>query len=222
MLSPALAEPQSGLVSQAPLFQAGKYRILALVFDDYETLDLHGPIEMLGHMPNAEIKLVAAKDVVRSYQGPRVVADCLTNALYECDLFIIPGGLGTRTLVNDAALINWMERQVALSQSVFTICTGTALIAKTKVMNGLKATTNKMAYPWVTSLNEHIVWQPKARWVDDGKFLTSSGVSAGTDAALYWVAKLHGDKEARRIQRLTEYQWINDANNDPYAAHFDL
>lgn len=205
------------LVTETP-FTQGKYRILALVFDDYETLDLHGPVEMLGHMPNTEIKLVAAKEIVRSYQGPRVLADCLTSNTYDCDLLLIPGGLGTRDLVSDISLRQWLNLQTARSQNVFTVCTGTALLAMTSVLNDRKATTNKMAYQWVTSLNAKPNWQPNARWVFDGKFLTSSGVSAGTDAALFWVKHLHGEKEAKRIQTLTEYQWNDDPNNDPYAV----
>ncbi|WP_139326926.1 DJ-1/PfpI family protein [Shewanella sp. UCD-KL21] len=194
------------------------YRIIALVFDDYETLDLHGPIEMLGHMPHAEIKLVAASAIVKSYQGPRVVADGSLDNTYPCELLLIPGGIGTRKLVNDAQLLRWLSQQVTVSQKVFSICTGAALLAKTSVLNGYKATTNKMAYQWVTSLNAQVLWQPKARWVDDGPFLTSSGVSAGTDAALYWVKQCHGIDEAKRIQTLTEYHWIEDADNDIYAT----
>ncbi|GIU25440.1 dimethyladenosine transferase [Shewanella schlegeliana] len=220
MLAAGVIAPrtQAKSTTDSSPFQAGKYRILALVFDDYETLDLHGPVEMLGHMPNAEIKLVAAKEIVKSYQGPRVVADCLTADTYECDLLLIPGGLGTRTLVSDTALRQWLIKQVARSQNVFTVCTGTALLAMTSVLNGRKATTNKMAFEWVTSLNDNPQWQPKARWVYDGKFLTSSGVSAGTDAALFWVKHLHGEQEARRIETLTEYSWNQDASNDPYAV----
>ncbi|MFT5789294.1 MAG: putative intracellular protease/amidase [Shewanella sp.] len=199
------------------LFQKKRYRVLALVFDDYETLDLHGPIEMLGHMPNVEIKLVGPTEFIRSYQGPRLVVDALMDSHYDCDLLLIPGGLGTRTLVNDEQVIQWLSTQLERSKKVFSICTGSALLAKTTKLDGIKATTNKMAFQWVTSLGEKVHWQPKARWVDDGKFLTSSGVSAGTDAALYWVKQLHGEAEARRIETLTEYHWIDDSENDPYA-----
>ncbi|ABV89392.1 DJ-1/PfpI family protein [Shewanella pealeana] len=219
IIAPTLQAKTSSPLSAAKTpFTTGKYRVLALVFDDYETLDLHGPIEMLGHMPNTEIKLVAAKEIVSSYQGPRVLADCLTEQTYDCDLLLIPGGLGTRTLVNDTELRQWLIAQIARSQNVFTICTGTALLAMTSVLNDRKATTNKMAYEWVTSLNDNPQWQPKARWVFDGKFLTSSGVSAGTDAALFWIKQLHGDQEAKRIQILTEYDWNDNPHNDPYAV----
>ncbi|MCL1095410.1 DJ-1/PfpI family protein [Shewanella kaireitica] len=199
-------------------FQSSRYRVLALVFDDYETLDLHGPVEMLGHMPNVDIKLVASTEFVKSYQGPRVVADLLMDRTYDCDLLLIPGGLGTRTLVDDELMLRWLTAQIERSEKVFSICTGSALLAKTAKLNGVKATTNKMAYQWVTSLAESVDWQPKARWVDDGKYLTSSGVSAGTDAALYWVKMLHGEVEARRIETLTEYHWLDDSSNDPYAV----
>ncbi|MCL1138250.1 DJ-1/PfpI family protein [Shewanella pneumatophori] len=218
-IAPAVqaAVSTSSLTTNAP-FTEGKYRVLALVFDDYETLDLHGPVEMLGHMPNSEIKLVAMTEIVKSYQGPRVVADCLTTETYDCDLLLIPGGIGTRSLVNDTKLRQWLVAQIARSQNVFTVCTGTALLAMTSVLNGRKATTNKMAFQWVSSLNDNVPWQAKARWVLDGKFLTSSGVSAGTDAALFWVKHLHGELEAKRIQTLTEYDWNDDPLNDPYAV----
>lgn len=200
------------------LFKKNHYRVLALVFDDYETLNLHGPIEMLGHMPDVEIKLVGPTELVRSYQGPRVVTDALTDRTHDCDLLIIPGGLGTRALVDDERMIQWLTAQIASSIKVFSVCTGSALLAKTSSLDEVKATTNKMAFKWVTSLGDKVHWQPKARWVDDGKFLTSSGVSAGTDAALYWVKQLHGEVEARRIETLTEYQWVDDSKDDPYAA----
>ena len=201
-----------------PLFQKGSYRILAFVFDDYETLDLHGPIEMLGHMPRAELRIVGKSDVIRSYQDTQLLTDNLITQTYDCDLFIIPGGIGTRQLIHDITLSNWLTAQVLRSKQVFTICTGSALLAMTSLLNHHKATTNKMAFQWVTSLNKDVFWQPKARWVLDNKFLTASGVSAGIDAALFWVSQLHGEDEAQRIAHLAEYQWSTDSTEDPFAV----
>ncbi|WP_394147992.1 DJ-1/PfpI family protein [Shewanella atlantica] len=203
------------------LFAATKekpFQILALVFDDYETLDLHGPVEMLGHMKNVQIKLVGDKSIIRSYQGPKVVTDISTLKVTPCDLFIVPGGLGTRKLVEDEELMLWLRKQAEVSGKVFSICTGSALLAKAGILNGVSATTNKMAYQWVTGLAGQVNWQPSARWVDDGKYLTSSGVSAGTDAALFYIKQLRGESEARRIETLTEYHWNSDAKNDPFAV----
>ncbi|QYJ93663.1 DJ-1/PfpI family protein [Shewanella spartinae] len=202
----------SGGQAQAPL------KVLALVFDDYETLDLHGPLEMLGHLPSVEIILIGPQSIVRSYQGPRVVADRLLDEVVECDLLLVPGGMGTRKLVDDTRLLDWLRRQAKVSNKVFSVCTGAALLAKADLLDGVSATTNKMAYAWVTGLNDKVIWQPSARWVDDGRFLTSSGVSAGIDAALFYIAQTYGEAQARKIETLTEYQWNSDADKDPYAV----
>ena len=212
-MATAMVSPQLFAVTKDKPLQ-----ILALVFDDYETLDLHGPVEMLGHMKNVQIKLVGDKSIIRSYQGPKVVTDVSMDSVTPCDLFIVPGGLGTRKLVEDEELMAWLRKQVSVSGKVFSICTGSALLAKAGILDGVNATTNKMAYQWVTGLAGQVNWQPSARWVDDGKYLTSSGVSAGTDAALFYVCQLRGKVEARRIERLTEYHWNDDAKNDPYAV----
>ena len=205
------------IANEVKPFSESKFKILALVFDDYETLDLHGPIEMLGHMKDVEIKLIGATDIVPSYQGPRVLTN-LPLVITECDLLIIPGGLGTRKEIDNVILLDWLKSQTEVSTKVFSICTGSVLLAKAGILDGLNATTNKMAYRWVTSISNKVKWHSKSRWVDDGKFLTSSGVSAGTDAALYFISQLRGLDEANRIERLAENSWNSDRLNDPYSV----
>lgn len=207
----------SFVANEVKPFSNNKFRILALVFNDYETLDLHGPIEMLGHTNNSEIKLIGATDIVRSYQGTRVLTD-LPLIVTECDLLIIPGGLGTRKELDSVILLDWLKRQTEVSTKVFSICTGSVLLAKAGILDGLKATINKLAYNWVTSVSDKVKWQAKARWVDDGKFLTSSGVSAGIDASLFFISQQFGLNEAERIERLAEYSWSSCSTNDPYSV----
>ncbi|MDO6496669.1 DJ-1/PfpI family protein [Photobacterium sanguinicancri] len=191
--------------------------IVALVFDGYETLDLHGPIEMLGHAPNTEIIIVSEKEMAKSSQGTMLFCNSQIDSTIPCQLFMTVGGMGTRTEISNAKLINWIQAQAAVSEKVFSICTGSALLAKSGVLDGISATTNKLAYQWVTSLNPQVLWQAKARWVNDAKFLTSSGVSAGIDASLAYIAETFGYDEAKRIEAITEYQWNDDADNDPYT-----
>ncbi|MBY6186768.1 DJ-1/PfpI family protein [Marinobacter hydrocarbonoclasticus] len=206
--------------SFSPLTQARnpQFTIIGLVFDDYETLDLHGPVEMLGHVPNASIKLAGKRQLARSYQGPSVLCDLDLTRTYPCDLFLIPGGLATRTLVNDPELIDWITRQAAVSKRVFSVCTGAALLAKTGLLDGHKATGNKMAFDWIRSVGPNVEWIGKARWQESGKYLTASGVSAGTDAALQLIETVHGKDVADRIQTLAEYDRNRDPGNDPYAV----
>jgi len=97
------------------------------------------------------------------------------------------------------------------------VCTGSALLARTGVMDGRPATSNKVAWDWVVKQGPRVRWQRKARWVDDGDLVTSSGVSAGIDMALSVVARLHGTDMARQAARFMEYVWHESAEDDPFA-----
>ncbi|MBY5921578.1 DJ-1/PfpI family protein [Ferrimonas balearica] len=202
---------------QAGKVTPGHYRIGALVFDDYETLDLQGPVEMLGHVADVEIQLIGLGSVARSFQGPRVVVDRPLEQLEPLDLFLVPGGLGTRSLVQQPQLIELIRRQALMSERVLSVCTGAALLAKAGLLDGKRATTNKAAFSWVASLAPEADWQGRARWVQDGNLTSSSGVSAGTDAALALIAELRGEAVARQIAEIAEYPWNPDPDNDPFA-----
>ena len=91
-------------------------------------------------------------------------------------------------------------------------------MAKAGLLDGKRATTNKRAFDWVASQGPNVDWQRKARWVEDGKFITSSGVSAGTDMALALIARLCGIDRAREVAQWAEYVWNEDANDDPFAV----
>jgi transcriptional regulator GlxA family with amidase domain len=85
------------------------------------------------------------------------------------------------------------------------------------VLDGLQATTNKRAFAWASSQSDKVRWKKEARWVEDGKFFTSSGVSAGMDMALALIARLLGRENAEQIAVWTEYEWHSDAAWDPFA-----
>eukprot|EP01023_Acetabularia_acetabulum_P034111 TRINITY_DN32023_c0_g1_i1.p1 TRINITY_DN32023_c0_g1~~TRINITY_DN32023_c0_g1_i1.p1 ORF type:complete len:199 (-),score=2.53 TRINITY_DN32023_c0_g1_i1:69-665(-) len=123
-----------------------------------------------------------------------------------------------KTLDNDY-IIDWIKRQSEVSKKVFSICTGAALLAKANLLEGIKATTNKQAICYI--INNHpeckADWVGHARWVDSGKYLTSSGVSAGTDASLFLIKQLRGIDEVNRILTKTEYTWDSNSDDDPFA-----
>ena len=154
---------------------------------------------------------------VKSGEGPSTVADYSFETLPPVDILLIPGGMGTRKSVDDAALIDLIKRASEGADMTTTVCTGTALLARTGLINHRPATTNKMAWEWVKSQGPEVDWKRVARWVDDGNIVTSSGVSAGTDMALGVVARLHGRETAERAARVMEYIWNDDPDNDPFA-----
>ena len=117
-------------------------------------------------------------------------------------------------------ITNFIEQLRFFSEKasyVLTVCTGSALLAKTNLLNGKKATSNKRAFDWARSNGAEVNWVKKARWVQDGKFYTSSGVSAGIDMTLGFVRDMHGLENSRAIASVMEYIWNSDMDNDPFA-----
>ena len=92
------------------------------------------------------------------------------------------------------------------------------LLAKSGVLDGKQATSNKRAFTWASSQSDNVDWDKKARWKVDGKYYTSSGVSAGMDMTLGFIADRHGIDFARKVAKEIEYNWIEDRDNDSFIA----
>lgn len=194
-------------------------RLGALLFPGWEMLDTCGPLEMFGNLPGAiEVVTVAQQaGPVPSAQGPAVVAAHGFDDCPPLDLLLIPGGIGTRTEVDNAALLDWLRARVPQAEVTMTVCTGTALPARAGLLDGRRATTNKAFFHWVAEQGPRVQWVKAARWVEDWPFVTASGVSAGIDMALAVVAHLFGAQFADKLAEATEYDWHRDANWDPFA-----
>ena len=201
-----------------------KLKVGVVLFHEFELLDVYGPLEMLGLLPDHfSIDMLAASgDPVKSAQGPRSVIDHQFSENRQYDVLLIPGGRGTRNAVNDVALIEWIKKQATAARYVTSVCTGSALLARTGLLDGRRATTNKLAFSWVKTQGEKVEWITQARWVEDGKFFTSSGVSAGIDMTLGFIAHLLGKQQAQQVADWSEYDWHSDANWDPFAKLNDL
>jgi transcriptional regulator GlxA family with amidase domain len=132
-------------------------------------------------------------------------------------VLLIPGGRGTRKLVDDAGFIEKLALAADRAAYALAVCTGSALLSRTGLLNGRQATSNKRAFDWVCSVNESVSWVKQARWVVDGHFYTSSGVSAGMDMTLGFISDLHGDNVAHEVADGIEYIWNADKNSDPFA-----
>ena len=195
-----------------------------VLFPNFELLDVFGPLEMFGNLPGVvEITIIAErKGPVRSAQGPQVMADHGFDDCPPLDLLLVPGGMGTRTEVDNRVLIDWLRARTADVEMAMTVCSGTALLARAGVLDGRRATTNKMFFAEVTEQGPKVQWVKEARWVEDGKFATSSGVSAGTDMALAVIKRLLGPEVSENLAVATEYDWHRDAGWDPFAKMYGL
>lgn len=190
-----------------------------VLFPGFETLDVFGPVEMFGNLTGMLNVTTVAREAgpVPSAQGVRVIAD---HGIADCpplDLVMVPGGMGTRDAIGDAALLAWLRACSASAELTMSVCTGTELLAEAGLLDGRRATTNKMMFTSLESQWPQVQWVREARWVEDGKFVTSSGVSAGMDMALAVIAKLIGPQASEAIATGTEYEWHRDAGWDPFA-----
>ena len=194
------------------------HTITALVFDDFETLDLFGPIEMFGSLPeHYRIQFTSiAGGIIRSKHGVLMQTIAVTELAYQTDIVLVPGGLGTRQLVYNHSFLQTLTTLTDEADWVLSVCTGSALLAKSGVLNGKRATSNKMAWQWVISQSNKVSWVKQARWVIDGKFYTSSGVSAGMDMALGFIADRHGVDRAHQVAQHTEFRWQENSDVDDF------
>lgn len=191
--------------------------INVLLFSDFETLDAFGPVEVFGRIEKWRLNFASINGgIVRSRQGVPILTEVFNETNFQ-GILVVPGGQGTRRLINDNMFIDKLARAAFQSEYCLTICTGSALLAKTKLLNGRKATSNKRAFEWVQSVNSDVNWVSHARWVVDGKFYTSSGVSAGIDMALGFVADRLGLEQAEEAARGIEYSWNSNKDNDIFA-----
>lgn len=191
-----------------------------IMFDDYETLDVFGPAEIFGRLIDHYTLKFYSLDggLITNRHGVPIMTEALRTIHSKPEIILVPGGLGTRKEVNNVELLDKIKELSQTSSYVLSVCTGSALLAKSGLLDGKAATSNKRAFSWVSSQNANVDWDKKARWKIDGKYYTSSGVSAGMDMALGFLADRHGVDFARKVAREIEYHWVKDMNNDNFVA----
>ena len=195
----------------------------AVLFPDFELLDLYGPLEMFGMLGESiRIATIAEKPgPVRSSYGPETVAAHSFDDAPELDLVLLPGGLGTFVQVGNTALLDFLRERAPRAERVMSVCSGSAVLASAGVLDGRRATSNKIFFSHATDQSDKVDWVEEARWVTDGPFVTSSGVSAGTDMALSVIADLFGRERAEQATVFTEYEWNDDAEHDPFHRYLN-
>jgi len=167
--------------------------------------------------PRLRIVTVAERaGPVASAQGPQTVATHGFGGCPNLDLLLLPGGIGTLAQLGNSALLDFLRERAGRAELTLSVCTGSAILARAGLLDGRRATSNKVFFSLATSQSDRVKWVEKARWVEDGPFVTSSGVSAGIDMSLAVIAKLYGRERAELVAELTEYEWEGDPGRDPF------
>ena len=189
-----------------------------ILFENFTALDAFGPGSVFScskDLYNVDYFSIDDKSEKIS-SNLKIITKSISEIIHH-DILVIPGGFGTRLLVNDELFVNRLGELARKSRYVLTICTGSALLAKTGLLNDIQATSNKLAWDWVIAQNTRVKWIKNARWISDGKFYSSSGVSAGIDMSLGFVSDMHGTEKAKNISRTLEYVWNEKRDNDPFS-----
>lgn len=194
----------------AYLVEKPKKKVAILIYDGMEILDFAGPGEVFTVADGGrayEVFTVAAAPGAVTSQGfatlsPRyTIADCPRP-----DILVVPGG-STRIPAADPAVLDWITRSSEDAEVVLSVCTGAILLAKAGLLDGLEATTHQSAIEALREAAPGAKVVDDRRFVDNGKVVTSAGVSAGIDASLHLVGRLLGPESAREAARVMEYRW---------------
>ncbi|PMB64122.1 Isonitrile hydratase [Beauveria bassiana] len=215
-------QPVAAAAATAPV----KYAVA--LFPGFQLLDAAGPLDvlaMLSALVPVEVVILAAtlEPVTSRGKRPGSVGQAIMpthtfdTAPQDIEVLMIPGGGGTRDDEATQPLVDYAARVYPKLRYFLTVCTGAALAARTGILDGKKATTNKLAFDWVMNKGPKVHWVRHARWVSDGNIWTSSGISAGIDMTFGFVAAHYGEETAATIAYRQEYTRNTDPNNDPFA-----
>lgn len=178
--------------------------ITVLAFDGVTALDAIGPYDVLSRLPGAKVQFAGiAVGEVRTDSGfLGIVVDVAIADVDRTDILLVPGGHGTRRLLTDDTVLDWVRSIHRTTQWTTSVCTGSLVLAAAGVLAGTDATTHWSRRHMLDELGARAVAE---RVVERGKVVTAAGVSAGIDMGLTLAARIAGDDVAKAIQLGIEY-----------------
>jgi len=184
------------------------------VFDEVEILDFAGPYEVFGvcgewldEKPFDVCTISKTGEVISARNALKVVPDYSIENMPNVDLLLIPGGNGTRPLMKDDVVLDWIRKQYEKVDKLLSVCTGSLVLAQSGLLANKEATTYHTAYDRLQKAEPTVIKREGERWADNGDIITSAGVSAGIDMSLYVVAQLLGDEMADATAKYMEYEY---------------
>jgi len=188
--------------------------VAILIFPDVEVLDFAGPFEIFSVARLEDGTHPFIVYTVAEFTAPVAARNNLIitphYSIETCplpDIVVIPGGRGTRRLMHNPAILDWIRRVDQSAEMTTSVCTGSLVLANAGLLEGLRATTHHSAFEELAAIPSSIEIVRDVRYVDNGRIITSAGVQAGMDMALHVIARLHGEAVARQTAAYIEYVW---------------
>ncbi len=188
--------------------------VAILIFDDVEVLDFAGPFEVFtvaGEVNDpAPFRVYTVAETGEAVTTRGRLSINPHYSIGTCpppDILLIPGGYGTRPLLQNEVILNWIRDQAGRVEILLSVCTGALLLGKAGLLDNLEATTHHTAFDLLRQIEPRATVHEGRRYVDNGRVITSAGVSAGIDMALYVVHKLLGEAGLKPTMDEMEYPW---------------
>ena len=194
-----------------PLFErVNQVEIAVALFDQVTALDAIGPYEVLQRLPDADVRFVGHRvGEVRTDNGYLgLIVDRTFGDTPRPDVIVVPGGVGTRTMVKDSEILDWIRGAHETTKFTTSVCTGSLLLGAAGLLNGLRATTHFSALPLLIKYGATPTGE---RVVQEGRIITAAGVSSGIDMALHLAEQLTDETTSKALQLMIEY--------DPQPPH---
>ncbi len=179
-------------------------KIAIPIFERFTALDAVGPYEVLSRLPGAEVRFLAAEPGPKRTENGSLtlLVETALGDLPDPEVVVVPGGLGTRSLMDDETMLNWLRLAHQTSAWTTSVCTGSLLLAAAGILDGIQATTHWLE---LETLARYRACPVQRRVVEQGKIITAAGVSAGIDMALTLAGRIAGEQAAQAIQLAIEY-----------------
>ena len=202
-----------------------------LIYPDIEVLDFSGPFEVFstasrvflceepeGSAPFRLEILAEALEPVLARGGLKILPDASMAQTAQLDVLIVPGG-GVASELSNPSLLEWLRTIHAHTEITASVCTGSFLLAQAGLLEGLMATTHWEDIQKFAERYSAVQVVADQRWIEQGKVVTSAGISAGIDMSLHLVARVESAALAERTARQMDYRWQRDGPESPYERH---
>jgi putative intracellular protease/amidase len=193
--------------AQSPPPSSGNVAIL--VFDGVQIIDFTGPYEVFGQARFNTFTVSATKGPLTTVMGQKIIPAYLLSEAPPIDVLVIPGG-EVDSQISNPAVIDWIRKQAPSVKRILSVCNGAFILAQTGLLDGLTATTFYNLIPDLKKAAPKVHVVSDQRFVDNGKIITTAGISSGIDGSLHVVEVLLGKGRAQQVALNMEYQWRPD------------
>ncbi|KDO18149.1 hypothetical protein SPRG_16356 [Saprolegnia parasitica CBS 223.65] len=200
-----------------------KLTVGVLLFDGYTIMDVAGPLQLFDMLPDVFDTVTISQHAGTMWTNPPMagtpmVASHSFESAPRIDILLLPGGLGTDVFAKDPAYLAFVRARAESATYILSVCTGSSFLAASGLLDGKRATTNKLAFQHIQSFGSSAIqWVKQARWVVDGNIWTSSGVTAGIDMAAAFLTSVVGTERVKPILELIEYVPSTNESHDPFS-----